>query len=220
MRLSSVRDVTRAIDAASAPGERVLAFWPGYLFGSHAKVVPGFENDFSMEGVLNAKLSEAEARRYRLISPRHMTDVIAGRRSRLIVLGPLGYWTQRRDWLSLVLRSGYRPIAGIGLTRIYERGDPGPVNRRIACLRSAGLAPRLSAIPPIGAGAIEVALPRAHTGFLYVYTSPARARAAAPAIAQLLKASGGGAGPVGDVVVGFVEAPTRDEARRMRRCAA
>ncbi len=220
VRLDSVRDVTRAIDAASAPGEHVLAFWPGYLFGSHARVVPGFENDFSMEGVVNAKLSEADARRYRLVSPRHMTDFIAGRRSRLIVLGPLGYWTQRRDWLTLVLRSGYRPIAGIGLTRVYERGDPAPVNRRIACLRSAGLAPRLSAIPPIGAGAIEVALPHARTGFLYVYTSPARARAAAPAIARLLEAGGGGARPVGDVVVGFVAAPTRDEARRMRRCAA
>jgi hypothetical protein len=33
LRPGSVANVTRAIDAHSRPGERVLAFWPGYLYG-------------------------------------------------------------------------------------------------------------------------------------------------------------------------------------------
>jgi hypothetical protein len=219
VRIAAVRDVSRALDAASAPGERVLSFWPGYLFGSHAASVSGFENDFSMQGAEAADLSEARARRYRMASPRRMEDLIVRRQVRLIVHGPLGYWTKRQDWQALIVRSGYRPIATVGLTRVYRRGGTARVERAMSCLRGAGLAPVLGSNPPDGSTAIEVPLSDGGTSFLYVFDDARAARRAAPGIARLLAGGGGGATRTGEVVVGRLTGVSDRQTRSVARCA-
>lgn len=119
LRMPTARDVTRAIDARAAPGETVLAFWPGHLVGSHADPVPGFENDFAVRGVEFAALSPADARRHHLASATALEGLIRGHGVRLIAHGPLGDASPRRDWRRIIVASGYRPVARFGLTTLY-----------------------------------------------------------------------------------------------------
>jgi hypothetical protein len=219
LRIATARDVTRAIDARSAPDETVLSFWPGHLFGSQARAVRGYENDFGPQGVRNAGYSDAEARRYKVASPRRLDELIRRRRVRLIVHGPLGDWTKRRDSQPLIVRSGYRPVATIGLTRLYVRGDPGPLTAVTRCLGRAGLRPAVNPNPPVESTAVEVTLIGGGRAQLFLYPAPAKARAAAADIARFLGRGREAVRQRGAAVIAYLDEPTKADAGRLERCA-
>lgn len=217
LRPNSVEEVTRAIDAHSRPGDRVLAFWPGYLYGSHAEPVPGFENDFATQGVLNAGYSDARARRYLLASPGFLDAVIRGRRVPLVAIGPLGDWTKRHNSLPLILRSGYRVVDRVGVTAILARGRPGPEAALERCLSGAGLRPTLS--PRVqDAALVSVPLPGGRAQ-VFVYPSPARARDAVPEVARFLRLEPPAVRAHGLAVVALFGTPDAASARAVARCA-
>ncbi len=218
LRPSTVRAVTRALDAQTRPGEEVLAFWPGYLFGSHADPVPGFENDFGPQGVLNAGYTDAKASRYLLASPHRLDEIIRQRRVRHIVIGALGDWTKRHDSLPLILRSGYRPVETVGVTRILVRGAPGPIPTIEDCLRRGGfrpaLAPRVRDAAPIG-----ITLASGREGRLFVYPTPRRAQAALGEVASFLRLPSRAVTRAGAVAVAYTGTPSPAEAARVAACA-
>jgi hypothetical protein len=109
---SSTAALADVIDHRTAPGERVLAFRPLYIFLSHAKPVPGFENDVAPVVVQNGDISDADAKRLKLITNEELEALIAGHGVRLIV-GPgdsrLTWGSAGRPWESIVRHAGYRP---------------------------------------------------------------------------------------------------------------
>jgi len=217
LRPGTVEEVTRAIDAHTRPGDRVLAFWPGYLFGSHAEPVPGFENDFATQGVLNAGYSDAKARRYLLASPGYLNDLIRRRAVPLVAIGPLGDWTKRHNSQPLILRSGYRPVDHVGVTAILARGRPGPEAALERCLRDGGLRPALS--PRVrDAALVAVPLPGGRAQ-VFIYPSAERARSAVPEVVRFLRLDPGAARAHGRAVVALLDDPAPAGARVVERCA-
>jgi hypothetical protein len=81
-----------------------------------------------MRGVETAGLSPASASRYRMGSFQRMKRVISGRQVRVIVYSALGIVAvdqetggPNRDLEGLILASGYRQLAKVGLTSVYVR---------------------------------------------------------------------------------------------------
>jgi hypothetical protein len=181
--------------------------------------VPGFENDFATQGVLNAGYSDARARRYLLASPGYLDGLIRGRRVRLIAIGPLGDWTKRHDSQPLILRSGYRPVERIGgVTTIFARGRPGPEAALERCLRRAGLAPVLS--PRVrDAALVTVPLPGGGRAQAFVYPSATRAERAVPEVIRFLRLDSAAVRRHGRVVLALVGAPRGQAAGAAERCA-
>ena len=124
---SSVLVVSRAIDRLARPGEVVLANWPGYLYETHAKPLPGLENDFIPGVVANTRLSSATARRYHMLSTNDIAQVIRTRGVRLVVVGRSKADNSQLSWPILLSSAGYRPVERIGQAAIYER--PGSTAR-------------------------------------------------------------------------------------------
>jgi hypothetical protein len=131
--IRTAQAVADAIDKHARPGEEVLSFWPGYLYGTHAKPVPGFENDFGALAVESGRLSSNRAARYKLLSFDGMQQAIRSRRARLVVLATppaslppsaingSGAVTRLRPWRSLLVRSGYRPLTQVRFVTIFVR---------------------------------------------------------------------------------------------------
>jgi hypothetical protein len=128
--IRTMRNVADAIDEHARPGEQVLSFFPGYLYGTHAKPVPGFENDFGPLAVDSGRLSSDRAARYRLLSLDGIEQVIRSRRTRLVVLAnpPVtsaingsGIVIRLRPWQSLLVQSGYRPVTHVQFVTIFVR---------------------------------------------------------------------------------------------------
>jgi 4-amino-4-deoxy-L-arabinose transferase-like glycosyltransferase len=119
-RIATVERVTSIVDANTRPGEEVLASWPGYLFGSHAKPVPGLENDFSPRNA--STISAAKAHRYRMATIADVEGWIAERRTRLVVVRLWSTLPPLPDWEGALARGGYRQLARVGSARIYLRG--------------------------------------------------------------------------------------------------
>jgi hypothetical protein len=117
--IGSVQAVAREVDRLTRPGERVLASWPGYLFGTHARAEPDYTNHFAP--VAAAKLSAAERRRDRVASEQELESRIRAGGARLVVY---------RNWLTLepfarwngALRAGgYRRAATVESAGIFVR---------------------------------------------------------------------------------------------------
>ncbi|MFN2370024.1 MAG: hypothetical protein ABR506_02595, partial [Candidatus Krumholzibacteriia bacterium] len=77
--------VVAGIRKHSAPGDVVLSFWPGYVFGADRAHFPGLENHFAV-GV-SERLTPAEAVRYHIADRRRLQEAFAARRPHLVVLG-------------------------------------------------------------------------------------------------------------------------------------
>jgi len=77
--------VVADIEARSDPGDMVLAFWPGYVFGSGREFFPGLENHFAV-GV-SEKLTPREKTRYRIAGRHQMASAFSVRQPRLVVIG-------------------------------------------------------------------------------------------------------------------------------------
>lgn len=117
-RIGNIDMVADAVNARTSKGEEVLASWPGYLFGTHARAVPGLENDFTRYAA--SVLTPAEARRHRLATVEDVHRWLRTHRTRVVVvkvwhlIGPIPEWDR------VAKASGYELAARIGDVRIYS----------------------------------------------------------------------------------------------------
>ena len=117
-RIDSIERVTAIVDERSRRGEEVLTSWPGYLFGTHARPVPGTENDFAAHAAL--ELSPEQADRYRLATGEELEAEILERRTRIVVFKIWHPLPPELIWAELAERSGYRLVADVDSVRVYE----------------------------------------------------------------------------------------------------
>ena len=117
-RIGSVGRVAAVVDERTRPGEQVLTSWPGYLFGTHARAVPGTENDFAAHAAL--ELSPREVDRYQLATGAELESEIRERRPRVVVFKIWHELPPKPVWDELAERSGYRFVEDVDSVRIYE----------------------------------------------------------------------------------------------------
>ena len=128
-RLAREREVSRAIDQVTRPGEVVASFWPGDIFETQADAFPGFENPFGLP--IAGKLSAEERAKYHILSLADVDASFAASRSRVVVLrnqviSPFsaeagkGIWDNGERFRNALIASGYAPIRVIGGITVYE----------------------------------------------------------------------------------------------------
>ena len=98
--------VTAWIDARTHPGEEVLTSWPGYLLGSHAVAVPGFENQYGP--VTERAIGPGGATRYKLGSIEDVRRAIRTHRTRIVVWKNWVPKQRNPSWRRLLRHSAYR----------------------------------------------------------------------------------------------------------------
>jgi hypothetical protein len=117
--IGSVRAVSREVESRTTSGELVLSSWPGYLFGTHARPVASYTNHFAPAAA--AKVSAADARRYRLASESALERLIRTRAVPLVVYRnwittpPFATWQRALDL------GHYKLAAEVETARIYRR---------------------------------------------------------------------------------------------------
>ncbi len=82
--LENLTAVSNAIDQLADPGEKVVAFWPGYIFASKADPYPGLENQAGPP--VASKLTVEDRNKYHLISPAGIEADLAAHRPRIVVI--------------------------------------------------------------------------------------------------------------------------------------
>jgi hypothetical protein len=120
-RISDVAAIARAVDRHAHSGEVVLAFWPGFVYESHARQMPGLESDFAPAAVANAHLSAARAAEYHMFSTQQIFKAIRSHDVRLIVFGR-GNANRGIRWRQIMLASGYRPIERVSDATLFMLG--------------------------------------------------------------------------------------------------
>jgi len=114
----TVLAVSKTVDRLAAPGEEVMSFWPGYLFGTKAAPFPGFESDSGL--ACAARLTGAQRTRYHIVSRPQVEADIAAHIPRIVVLGNQEYWHDaKQPYVEALLRSGYHRVRLIEDTSIY-----------------------------------------------------------------------------------------------------
>ena len=119
--LQQVTAVSQAIDQLASPGEKVVSFWPGYIFASRADPYPGFENDFGL--YVAWRLSPERREKYHLLSGADMMDDFAAHRPRLVVIGnqgPVSGGPSYSAAVGAVRTYGYSLARMVGGTSIYS----------------------------------------------------------------------------------------------------
>jgi 4-amino-4-deoxy-L-arabinose transferase-like glycosyltransferase len=122
--LQQVTAVSHAIDEFASPGEKVVSFWPGYIFASRADAYPGFENDFGL--VVARKLSREKREQYHVPSSAEIVDEFASHGPRLVVIGnqgPVSGGPKYSSAVGVVRTYGYALVRMVGETSIYERSS-------------------------------------------------------------------------------------------------
>ena len=126
VRRSAFDELADVIDRETAPGERVLAFRPVYIFLSHCDQVPGFENDKAPVAVEIGDISEADAERLKLITNERLEALIRDHGVRLIV-GPgdsrLVWGSAGRRWDAIVREAGYEPLRTYEAVTVWVRPE-------------------------------------------------------------------------------------------------
>lgn len=108
-QVSDVRAVSRAVDRLTHDDEIVLAFWPGFVYESHARQIPGLESDFAPAAVDNNHLSPARAAKYHMLSGLEIRKAIRSHAVRIIVFGK-GAANRGLGWRDVIAAAGYRPV--------------------------------------------------------------------------------------------------------------
>jgi hypothetical protein len=127
--LANYAEVTHLIAINTRPGEEVLSFWPGYVFGSGTQYFPGLENQFVYR-IMN-KVSPAERARYHVISPDTVMRAISEREIHLLLLSPwVGEYenalsTDDLHAFHAAIESNYSYVGGIKEVALYRRRRPG-----------------------------------------------------------------------------------------------
>ena len=119
-KIDTVRAVSRGIDQLTAPGERIMGFWPGYYLESRASPLPGFESDTGRDH--GDILSPGELSRYHIVSARQIATMLASHNPRLVVLGnqeSLPVQIESEPYEGMLVRSGYVVVRRIGHTSFW-----------------------------------------------------------------------------------------------------
>jgi Dolichyl-phosphate-mannose-protein mannosyltransferase len=124
-QLSSYREVTKVVEANSSPDEIVMSFWPGYVFESGRRYVPGLENHFVFR--VMTKISPEEGARYHVISKDKVMRAIIDREPGLLIIHPwiLEYYhdlspSELQDFHAAV-EANYSLVSSISNVEIYRR---------------------------------------------------------------------------------------------------
>jgi hypothetical protein len=104
--IQSAERVTDWIDARTRPGDEVLTSWPGYLLGSHAVAVPGFENQYGP--VTERAIGPGGAARYKLGSIDQVRQAIRVRLTPVVVWKNWVPKQRNPSWRRLLTHSAYR----------------------------------------------------------------------------------------------------------------
>ena len=116
--IHAVQRVSALIDSRSRPGEEVLTSWPGYLLGTDAVSVPGFENQYGP--VTAFATGPGGSKRYKLGSIGDVKKAIQTGRTRLVVWQNWVPKQRNPSWIPLLAHSRYRRRAKLGATLVYE----------------------------------------------------------------------------------------------------
>jgi hypothetical protein len=117
--VAQVREVSTTIDRYAEPGAPVLSWWPGYLVESHARAVPGFENQFGL--ALAGQLTPEERGRYRLVSAQETQAIFGRHETRVIVSGLSNFMLW--DAQDLVA-AGYDRVTQVGDAEVFVATRP------------------------------------------------------------------------------------------------
>jgi hypothetical protein len=124
-QLSSYYEVTKVVEANSSPDEVVMSFWPGYVFESGRRYVPGLEDHFVFR-IMN-KITSQERSRYHVISQEQVLRAINGREIGVLIIHPwiLEYYhdlspREFQDFHEAV-DANYSLVTSISEVAIYRR---------------------------------------------------------------------------------------------------
>jgi hypothetical protein len=119
-RLETVSRVSVAIDTLARPGERIVSFWPGYVFATSAFPYAGLECDSGL--TFSAELSPEKLAKYHIASRGQIETDIQSRIPRIVVVGNQEYWHKpRQPYVDALARAGYAIDRRIDDTLIYIR---------------------------------------------------------------------------------------------------
>jgi hypothetical protein len=111
------------VDRLTHENEVVIALWPGFVYETHARQIPGLESDFGPAAVDNNHLSPARAAKYRMISSGDIARAIRSHAVRVIVFGKGAAHANRgQGWRSIIASAGYRPVETLEDVTIYAWG--------------------------------------------------------------------------------------------------
>lgn len=117
-KLPTIERVTRAIDdALPADNRTVITWWPGYVIGSRASMLPGMENHLNLW--YSPALNADEIGRYRYISAPELAWHIRHHTARVAVLG-IFLFDAKPFWRRVLIDNGYMMVTKIGDTEIYR----------------------------------------------------------------------------------------------------
>jgi hypothetical protein len=116
--IDRVREVSRAVDGVTAPGEPVLSLWPGYLFESHARPFPGSENNTGRDRADALSLSELV--RYRIVSLEQIEHGLSRHEPRVVVVGNQeSMFVEAKAYLAMLSRYGYTVARRVGGSTVW-----------------------------------------------------------------------------------------------------
>jgi 4-amino-4-deoxy-L-arabinose transferase-like glycosyltransferase len=119
--LQQVSAVSLAIDQLAVPGEKVVSFWPGFVFASWADPYPGFENNFGVW--IAPDLTPSQRRKYRILAAGEMEAACAAHGPHIAVVGNQGIFSGGAEYAAsahMLQRHGYILARMVGETSIYE----------------------------------------------------------------------------------------------------
>ena len=104
--VDAIEEVSGTVESLTRPGEEVLSWWPGYVFGTHARsaldTLPPPDRPTS--------LSADESRRFDYPTLADVERMIRERRARVIVFRRWYVGEPETDWGEVVRENGYRLV--------------------------------------------------------------------------------------------------------------
>jgi len=91
------------INAVTTNRESIISNWPGYLYGSHATIIPGMENHFSNQVYI--ELGKETAESYSIINYGNIGLYIKSNNPPVILENAVSFW--KLEWSD---REGYTRV--------------------------------------------------------------------------------------------------------------
>jgi hypothetical protein len=118
-RIDTIRQVSREIERRSIPGEKVLSFWPGYLFETNAAPVGGMENHVALS--IADQLTPDQRLAFRIADRDTIQSGLVNHTPCLVVLGNQeSMGVDGAPYRRMLEADGYRVVQSLGDTAIYN----------------------------------------------------------------------------------------------------